>query len=134
MDCWLNADSDPEFYPVPENPATDPAIKAKLSQLDQRGSALTFVFIDEDQRSIDDGCMVVGNPAYPVPNAWYNLPSDRHSQGCGISFADGRVERWHWKWPKHFEGHGQVVESALHDAQQCDLQDLRRLQSSIPSP
>src|SRR5208337_1662735 len=30
---------------------------------------------------------------------WWDVPGNRHNQGCNLSFADGHVERWKWKVP-----------------------------------
>jgi prepilin-type processing-associated H-X9-DG protein len=30
---------------------------------------------------------------------WWDVPANRHNQGCNFSFADGHVERWKWKVP-----------------------------------
>ena len=31
---------------------------------------------------------------------WWDIPANRHNQGCNLSFADGHVEHWKWKVPK----------------------------------
>ena len=31
---------------------------------------------------------------------WWDIPGNRHNQGCNLSFADGHVEHWRWKAPK----------------------------------
>ncbi len=31
---------------------------------------------------------------------WWDIPANRHNQGCNLSFADGHVEHWRWKAPK----------------------------------
>ena len=31
---------------------------------------------------------------------WWDMPGNRHNQGCNLSFADGHVEHWKWKVPK----------------------------------
>jgi len=130
---WLNGDGDPtDYYPHPANPNNEPADKTKLSQLIDPPPSGIFGFVDEHEHSIDDGLMTVGNPVNNVPDIWYKLPADRHSQGCNLSFVDGRVEHWHWKWPKKFRAHGQPVASISVDPQQNDLKDLRRLQACVP--
>ena len=135
MNCWLNGDSDPtDYYQDWANPGNESSDKTKLSQLAQISTSKVFGFIDEHEQSIDDGCMVVSNPADKAPDVWYKLPSDRHAQGCNISFVDGHVEHWRWKWRKRFQLHGEDVERAARDPQGCDLQDLRKLQSCIPKP
>ena len=62
--------------------------------------AKLFVFIDENEDSIDDAHFLT----WPDPdNRWVNLPAGRHGNIGILSFADGRVERWKWKWPKQFK-------------------------------
>jgi prepilin-type N-terminal cleavage/methylation domain-containing protein len=87
--------------------------------------ARLFVFIDEHEDSIDDAHFLT----WPTPDQrWVNLPSGRHSQVGVLSFGDGRVEQWKWKWPKQFknkQNYWKWAESA------ADLSDLRRLQEAI---
>jgi len=134
INCWLNGDIDPfESYHHWANPTNEPADKTKFSQLIDPPAFQIFVFTDENEQSIDDGMIVVGNPVNNVEDIWYKLPADRHSQGCNISFADGRVEHWRWKYPKKFRPpRGQPVASASQDPQRYDLQDLHRLQACVP--
>ena len=134
INFWLNCDIDPfESYQYPANPTNERADKTKFSQLIDPPASQIFVFMDEHEQSIDDGEIVVGNPVNHVQDIWYELPADRHSQACNISFTDGRVEHWRWKWPKKFRApHGQPVASTKEDPQHCDLQDLHRLQACVP--
>jgi len=113
-----------------------PQRKTKLVQI--KNTAGTFVFIDEQENSISDGVFFLhvpgddGEQAEAKNNAtfggahWMNLPADRHGQACNLSFADGHAEHWKWKWPKNS---GMDVDVA----NQSDYEDLRRLQSGIPS-
>jgi prepilin-type N-terminal cleavage/methylation domain-containing protein/prepilin-type processing-associated H-X9-DG protein len=39
-------------------------------------------------------------PHAPPPTWWGDMPTDRHSQGCNLSFADGHVQFQRWKAPK----------------------------------
>jgi prepilin-type processing-associated H-X9-DG protein len=87
-----------------------------------------FVFIDEDERSIDDGHFLV----WPSPdNRWVNMPADRHRRGATLSFADGHVELWRWEWRKQFSMRVQYWFPAENEA---DLRDLRRLQAATVPP
>ena len=84
-----------------------------------------FVFIDEHEDSIDDAHFLV----WPNPDdRWVNLPADRHGGAGILSFADGHVEKWKWKWPKQFRKKQSYWKRAESPA---DLSDLRRLQSAI---
>jgi prepilin-type N-terminal cleavage/methylation domain-containing protein/prepilin-type processing-associated H-X9-DG protein len=87
--------------------------------------ARLFVFIDENEDSIDDAHFLT----WPVPDdRWVNMPADRHARAGVLSFADGHVEKWPWKWPKQFKVKQSYWKQAENNA---DLQDLRRLQGAI---
>lgn len=89
--------------------------------------ARLLAFLDEAEDSIDDGHFLV----WPAPDTrWVNLPAGRHARIGVLSFTDGHVERWRWRWPKHFaprDAYWKMVESP------DDLEDLRHLQTqTIP--
>jgi prepilin-type N-terminal cleavage/methylation domain-containing protein/prepilin-type processing-associated H-X9-DG protein len=97
-----------------------------------KGSALTspapcnvFMFIDEDNQSIEDGTLAIQGA--PFSN-WSNLPGSRHNNGTTLSFADGHAERWKWK-----AGYLQYV-SRPQAAKPSEIPDLRRLQDCLPNP
>jgi prepilin-type N-terminal cleavage/methylation domain-containing protein/prepilin-type processing-associated H-X9-DG protein len=84
-----------------------------------------FVFLDEQEDSIDDAHFLV----WDAPdNRWVNMPADRHDRGCNLSFADGHVEHWVWKWPKTFTDKTDYWKRCVND---LDLEDLRRLQAAL---
>ena len=56
-----------------------------------------FAFIDENAVSIDNGTF--GIHELSVANNYWNLPANRHSKGCNLSFVDGHVEHWKWTGP-----------------------------------
>lgn len=82
----------------------------KLSDIRRPSPAGTFVLLDEQSESIDDGSWncdptalaIPGEPALAPGGApeWFNLPADRHSQGANVGFAEGHVEYNKWRWPK----------------------------------
>ena len=104
-----------------------PGWSTRLSQI--ANTAGVYAFIDENERSIDDGVFInsANVLAYPYVNAWYNLPSDRHHQGANISFLDGHVDHHPWRAPKLFLAY-------QAEAKDLDLQDLRWLQTKLPKP
>jgi len=113
-----------------QGPGTDSRFKAKLSTL--RSPAQTFAFLDEHEDSIDDGVFLAYDPIHwAETNAaaelktWAELPSARHNRGCNLSFADGRVEHWRWKWPKTFEEYDQRPVNNFDEA------DLKKLQAFL---
>jgi prepilin-type N-terminal cleavage/methylation domain-containing protein/prepilin-type processing-associated H-X9-DG protein len=122
LSTWLNGVYDPFNY----SPSTDPNDASKYSQLFVLPPTRIFAFIDEQEQSIDDGAMVVRTDIDGFPNEWWDLPADRHSQDCNLSFTDGHVERWRWKSPKKFKGH------PMPEANPSDHDDVYRLRRCTP--
>ena len=60
----------------------------------QPGPAMTYVLIDENEYSINDG-FFVNDPVQG--NKWQDVPSARHGASCGLSFFDGHSEIKRWK-------------------------------------
>ncbi len=123
---WLNG-----YYAPPDGPSPGqtPEDKTKLSQLRSPSPSRILVFIDEQEESIDDGTLVVPSDRYEPADQWWDVPADRHSQGCSLTFADGHAERWHWKWRK------QVKPGVRPVANAADREDLYKLKTySIPDP
>jgi len=105
----------------------DRRIKTKEAQL--LNPAQIFGFIDVSEWTINDGAFVVRwLGAVEGDKVWNDYPSDRHSQGCNLSFVDGHAVHWRWRAPKKNKQPFQPV------ANDQDLQDLRRLQAAIPDP
>jgi len=97
----------------------------RFSQIQSPGPESIFVFVDEDEGSIDNGGF--GQMRNP-DNRWLNLPSDRHGRMGTLSFADGHVVKMRWKYRKRFQYYGQPAANAT------DLADLRALQEFVPPP
>jgi len=91
MNCWLS--------PFPGKDATkffggsQARIYNKESNIVQPGPDMIFVFIDENLNTLDDGYFA-GSPG--LPGKWINVPSTRHGDGAGLSFADGHAEIKRW--------------------------------------
>jgi prepilin-type N-terminal cleavage/methylation domain-containing protein/prepilin-type processing-associated H-X9-DG protein len=103
----------------------------KVSSHQKPGPSGVWVFIDQQEQSIESGCFVIGQPAwldgdYPGNLSWSSLAADRHRLGCNLSFLDGHVEHWKWKAAKVYKGFGQNADPG------GDSDDLRRLQDAIP--
>ncbi len=133
LNGWLNGDGTQAGFDG-EKCGLDPYIKCKYGQL--LNPVEIFAFIDEHEQCIDSGLMVVDHPLRDTDhsnyNNWWDLPSDRHQQGCTISFADGHVVSWHWKFPKKFRSHLQPAAFGPQDPHENDLKDLRQLEAWIP--
>ena len=85
MNCWLS--------PYPGPPSRDATsifggsqarIFNKDTDIIQPGPDMTFVLIDESEKSIDDGYFA-GSPG--LPNYWINVSATRHGGAGGLSFA-----------------------------------------------
>jgi prepilin-type N-terminal cleavage/methylation domain-containing protein len=72
----------------------------KLSNMLQPGPAKTFVLLDENPTSINDGYFVVQMDGYTgAPNASEEVvdyPASYHNHACGFSFGDGHSEIHKW--------------------------------------
>ena len=73
---------------------------SKLSSITNPTPSQLFVFIDENEVTLEDDQF-----GYPMSNdwsygSWWDMPSNRHNQGGDLSFADGHVEYWHWEAPE----------------------------------
>jgi len=92
----------------------------KITDLRNPGPTRTWVFIHENEESIDNGSFGISRQTI-----WYNWPTSLHSRGGTLSFADGHVEYWRWldatvlKFENYYFG---VVSD----------RDLARLQSGLP--
>ena len=91
---------------------------------------LTFVFIEEHENSLWNANFLVSpkSKLMAASLSWLSTPSDRHQQGCNITFADGHIEYWKWMSPKT-----DIVAQQL-TSNGRELRDIRRLQSAIPQP
>ena len=105
------------------DPDLNALLKAKVTDLVDPPPDRIFGFIDEHDQSINDGGFHLDGPPATY---WPELPSDRHNQGCNLSFADGRVERLKWRAVKVFKNHWQTF------AGPADLEDLHRLEACVP--
>jgi prepilin-type N-terminal cleavage/methylation domain-containing protein/prepilin-type processing-associated H-X9-DG protein len=65
-----------------------------LKQTDVRNPSTTWVTLDEQADSINDGFFIV---TYPGASAWGDIPASYHNGACGFSFADGHAEIHKWK-------------------------------------
>ncbi len=94
----------------------------KYSEISSPNPGKMFVFMDENEFSVDDGIFVVAVAGGPHDGSWWNLPGSRHNKGTTLSFADGHVEYWKW--------HGTAVLNFTSYYQAADSSDdLARVQA-----
>jgi prepilin-type N-terminal cleavage/methylation domain-containing protein/prepilin-type processing-associated H-X9-DG protein len=96
----------------------------RLTQIQNPKPEQVFVFIDVHESGILDALFGIPPTGSQWEGMWFDLPANRHSQGCVLSFADGHSERWKWKAPKIFTHLGQAVTSE-------EYPDYQRLQSAV---
>jgi prepilin-type N-terminal cleavage/methylation domain-containing protein/prepilin-type processing-associated H-X9-DG protein len=94
----------------------------RLTEIREPGTSDLFVFIDVHEDGILDSLFGLPIPGDWWDGYWFDLPANRHSQGCNLSFADGHIEHWRWKNPKVLRYLGQPVGTADKD----DYERLRR--------
>jgi prepilin-type N-terminal cleavage/methylation domain-containing protein/prepilin-type processing-associated H-X9-DG protein len=96
----------------------------KLSGIKDPDPVKLFVFLDVHEDEIYDANF--GMPPLAVwgdVRTWWDIPANRHDQGCNLSFGDGHAEHWKWRVPK-------VVQSrfAIQYVPDEELPDYRRVQ------
>ena len=86
-----------------------------------RNPSTTLTFLDEDISTIDDGHFLYT----ATINAWFNVPSWRHSHGDTLSFSDGHTE--YWKWRSDLPNDTYFA-TGSPSTDPLELQDITRLQ------
>lgn len=95
MNCWLERG----------RLAISPGYRVfkRMADLTAPGPAMTWVFMDEREDSIDDGYFAVdmtGYPNQPRTIVWANYPAAYHGNCAGMAFADGHAEIKKWLDPR----------------------------------
>ncbi len=85
VEGWLNAVFD---FGGPWHPNLP--LKDREATITQPGPSDVFAFIDDHERTIDDGIFVIGL------TKWWDCPADRHNQGANLSFLDGHAQCHRW--------------------------------------
>jgi prepilin-type N-terminal cleavage/methylation domain-containing protein/prepilin-type processing-associated H-X9-DG protein len=88
MNAWMN--------PINTEGLMSPLYVQFKKQADIRRPVDTFVAIDENPDSINDGWFL-NKPEEPTK--WYDTPASYHGGSGALSFADGHSERKKWRDP-----------------------------------
>jgi prepilin-type N-terminal cleavage/methylation domain-containing protein/prepilin-type processing-associated H-X9-DG protein len=115
MNCYMNGIDVGLVF------ASQPGFKVnkKTADITKPEPSQAFVFLDEHQNSIDDGCYGVA----PAGDMWYNLPAMWHNRGCNFSFADGHTELVKWRDPRT------LAIKVINSIVTANNPDLKRLQA-----
>ncbi len=90
MNCWFN--------PINQWTETAGKVIRKMTDMNNPSPAMTWVTIDENPDSINDGWFVVNvTRGNPVSLQWVDYPASYHNNAGGLSFADGHAEIKKWK-------------------------------------
>ena len=95
-----------------------------------------IVFCEEAQASLDDGEFGL----YPlanntvVANIWWNLPANRHNNGCNWSFLDGHVAYYKWHGSAVPANQNNGTGSSFTDVAGDSSDDLYRVQAGGAQP
>jgi hypothetical protein len=89
MNAWMN--------PINNEGLLDPNFVVFRKQTDIRKPSDTWVLVDENPNSINDGWFVVLAKNPPENSlVWRDVPATYHHDAAGLSFADGRAELRRW--------------------------------------
>ena len=131
---YLNASVGPDVFPTDFN--HDDPIPRKSANLPSPGPSRTFVFIDEHENTIDDGAFCFPSPYSKFGAAfspsWDDFPADRHNNGSNLSFADGHVNHWRWKWKRTVIRSDDPFRAGGPPVNALDRADLQRLYDATP--
>ncbi len=109
----------------------------KLGQILSPGPAGALVFIDENEKSIQqsafglnapDRLQLFGSSLW----TWISFPATRHGNGGTVSFADGHVENWRWVEPNTRRIAALKTWTVLQPAVKDTDRDLRRFFRGVP--
>ncbi len=98
VEGWLASDFTVYGLDWPRNASPGYVQKTRASLLTDPGPSSVFVFVDDNEQTIDDGIFVIGELD------WFDYPSNRHGQAANLSFLDGHVEHKRWVKPKIIRG------------------------------
>jgi prepilin-type N-terminal cleavage/methylation domain-containing protein/prepilin-type processing-associated H-X9-DG protein len=134
LQMWLNSQSITGLQQ--DGIEESPFDLKKFSRIVDPPPSRAWVFIDEHELSIDDGCFKIGNPwafggAAPNPDKshWVDFRADRHNNGANLSFADGHVDHYRWRFRR---GMDTFVAGSAYIVDPLDRADLKRLFEGIP--
>ena len=89
------------FRAQPDDPGY-PLCWHRLAQIQRPGPSLAAVFIEENEKSIQQSAFGINAPDdLTMFNSslwtWISFPATRHHNSGTLSFADGHVEKWRWR-------------------------------------
>jgi prepilin-type N-terminal cleavage/methylation domain-containing protein/prepilin-type processing-associated H-X9-DG protein len=90
----------------------------KMTSFTKPGPANTWVIMDENPRTINDGSIATSAAATPGNTYHIDYPAGNHNGAAAISFADGHVIIHKWQDPRTYivtiNGQGNIIQSSTH--------------------
>jgi prepilin-type N-terminal cleavage/methylation domain-containing protein/prepilin-type processing-associated H-X9-DG protein len=99
MNSWVGGDGDSASTGWHDWDSTQPwQVFRKIGDFLSPGPSMTFVLLDENSLSINDGFLIVEMGGYPAPASReiVDFPAAYHGGAGGFSFADGHSEIHNW--------------------------------------
>ena len=123
MNCFMGG-RDPLLAPIP--PTAKDYVPFFIKDSELRRPSELWVFIDEDERSINDRFFVTD----PTANTWFDFPATsahRHDYSFGLAMADGHTDIWLNRDPRTH----QLTSSGTQQPHNSDLERLAS-HSTVP--
>jgi len=101
---------------------------AKYTEVLNPGPSTCFVFLDVHENEILD--TEFGIPLMqqaPGDYVWWDVPANRHNQGCNFAFAYGHAEHWKWQFPKSVT----VPRGNIQAVNPAEMNDFLRMQTGF---
>jgi prepilin-type N-terminal cleavage/methylation domain-containing protein/prepilin-type processing-associated H-X9-DG protein len=90
----------------------------KMTSFSRPGPANTWITMDENPRTINDGSIATSAAATPGNTYLIDYPAGNHNGAAAISFADGHVIVHKWQEPRTYtvtiNGQGNIIQSSTH--------------------
>ncbi len=110
----------------------------KTTEIVDPGPSQAIAFIDEHERSIQQGTFGINAPDRWLLfgtslNTWINFPALRHGGAGTLSFADGHAEVWRWREATTVKPDAKASWLVLQKGAGAGDRDLLRMFSGIPA-
>ena len=99
----------------------------KFTAIQSPGPVAAIAFLDVHEDSIFDSLFGIPTDQYFSGwNQWWDIPANRHGQGCNFALADGHVERWRWVVPKQVK-----VTMGAQPVPPEEMPDFQRVKTAV---
>jgi prepilin-type processing-associated H-X9-DG protein len=100
---------------------------SKSTRIKKPASVDLIVFLDVHEGEILDTMFGIPVETDWSQDCWFDIPGNRHNQGCPLSFGDGHVEHWRWKAPKRVP----VLRGSIQSVANDEWDDYNRMEAGF---